>query len=264
MGNSYDLKVKIVIAVVTCFAFSALLLLGCDTDQNSVSPSPTPIPSDELANDHSEAEVRWPQDWLLGIPCRAPCWQGITVGVTTVTETISILESMGDTININISAFPEDSELYDGVIGDITWDWQKHGKVWGGIKAYGNPLTVYSILIGNAEHASLADVISAYGEPSHVLASIDGDRNPNIYFLQIIFHEHGFALDSARSGSSQKPYFDEQWAGFNVRFFEPTPEGFSRVWGGHLITVDEVARPWEGILGFDAYATCEGQFCPTP
>ncbi len=258
------LQSRRLIANILCFLLVTSLLLSCNTNQNKVPSATMTIQSDKLADDNLEAEAQWPQDWLLGIPCKAPCWQGIVPGVTTVTDTITILEGMGDTININVSTSPISSDLYDGAIGNLTWDWQEHGKVWGGMEVYGSPLTVYSILIGNAGHASLEDVIAAYGEPSHVSATIDGNRNPNLYFLRLTFYEQGFALESNRSGSSQKPYFDEQWTGFNVRFFEPTPEGFSRVWGGRLITVDEVARPWEGMLGFGAYATCEGQFCPTP
>ena len=80
-----------------------------------------------------------------------------------------------------------------------------------------------------------------------------------VYDLILIFYQHGFAL-SDKLVEGGKPTFDETWKDFYVTFFEPTPEGFSREWGGNRLTdVNEVAQLWRGMLGFDAY--CQGESC---
>lgn len=270
----WQVQAKKITYIVIIFVVIPLLIPGCRVNEGkgTIQPDlpdtynidlerPTEQLSEKLIDDPSPEELQWPEDWLHGIPCESPCWQGITPGISTVTETIKLLEELNGVYNVNVGTRPTTADLYDGVVGDLTWTWEEHGKVWGAMDVYGSPLVVYSISIGNAGKVTLEQVITAFGSPSHVRATVARQGDRSLYFLVIIFYKQGFALQWDESGSSQKPKFDGQWTGFVVKFFEPTEKGFARVFGGRLVSIDEIATPWQGMFDFDTY--CQGEFCTT-
>src|SRR5262245_17799626 len=45
--------------------------------------------------------------WLLGVPCRAPCWEGVTPGKTIAEEAVTIFRQSPILKNVQISAFDD-------------------------------------------------------------------------------------------------------------------------------------------------------------
>lgn len=105
---------------------------------------------------------------------------------------------------------------------------------------------------------ALQDVISAYGQPSHILAgaspSVDG--NDTVYGLDIVYLKQGFAL-GFNSNNNVEPDLGPSWSDFHLYFFEPTLKGFGLGYGNPRVA--EYLVPWRGLLSFDDY--CVGSRC---
>lgn len=52
---------------------------------------PSPSPTEMSSLTESALPEDWSYRWLKGIPCRPPCWEGITPGQTTAREAEEIL-----------------------------------------------------------------------------------------------------------------------------------------------------------------------------
>jgi hypothetical protein len=60
--------------------------------------------------------------WLQTIPCRAPCWEGVTPGQTTPAAAVRLLQQSPIITNV------QQIEFHDVHLGYITWDWLTHQK----------------------------------------------------------------------------------------------------------------------------------------
>ncbi len=207
-------------------------------------------------NRSSELEAMM-YNWLEDPPCRPPCWERIIPGQTTQQEALTILRQHPLVTGL---------EIYDAVIpaladeGEANWRW-RGATSGGGSVAYHIDSTVYRISVGNpSKLLTFQDIITAYGEPSHVSAAAvpSTDGNDTVYRLDFVYLSQGFALRWRGSGNnSQKPWYGSGWKDFGLYFFEPTPEGFSLAWGNPKAAEDLV--PWRGMLSFDDY--CIGSRC---
>jgi hypothetical protein len=146
------------------------------------------------------AQAEWQLRWLQGVPCRSPCWEGITPGHTTVAEAI---ESLRSNPLINARAIAKVSNVAPGQ-ASITWLWV-NSSIEGGRLTYNandeNGSVIY-LIQPDLPYYRLGDVIQSYGAPSHIMAwahpSPDG---PNYYAVRILFKPQGillFMADSSR------------------------------------------------------------------
>jgi hypothetical protein len=95
-------------------------------------------------------------------PCSPPCWQGITPGVTTMSEAVEILNTLNIT-NTNISPESVTSfEIFDKTTG---WQFLDFGRV------YFNEINdvIQCIVINPLKDLKVDQLVSLYGPPSHIL-----------------------------------------------------------------------------------------------
>jgi hypothetical protein len=148
-----------------------LSMAGC-TSEGVVSPpvsyepdgSPTPF---RISPTLSPPSDDWPSRWLRGIPCRPPCWEGITPGQTTSAEAADILQQSPIVTDIEIASVP----LYPET-GLIQWEWVSTGEDGGGalFDSQTPSSPIYLIYPDLPMWFTFDDVIRAYGEPTHVVA----------------------------------------------------------------------------------------------
>jgi hypothetical protein len=225
--------------------FVMLSLVSC-SDENTVFGIPK-----------SGAPEGWERRWLQGIPCRAPCWEGVTPGVTSVSEAVDSLRRSSVTYDVWIApnvGLPT---------GEIIWTWSGTSSMPvpysstpsphpnGGVAYYdaeAEPHVVYAIQPEFPTAFTLGEVVGAYGEPSHVMAR--AGLNPHgdgvWYGLSVVWMPQGFKLFPR--GLDGKPEAITATQAFSgVMFYAPgTDEAISGLNSDYL-------APWEGYQTFDYF-----------
>lgn len=243
--------------VVTIFVFCQFVS-GCQfaTMPRPIEADPSTTQAMTPTQDVTEEPVldvdSLVDNWLRGVPCRPPCWEGITPGQTTYTQSLSILTNLSITKSIETTEAVSASRANEGT---IYWDAQSGI---GGSVSYFIDASVYEITVDYQSRVAFREVISAYGEPSHIYAAAypGSEAAITVYRLDIVYLSQGFSL-GWKLANDLKPSFDSEWRDFYVYFFEPTPEGFSLAWGNPQAASE--LQPWRGMLGFDQY--CVGSAC---
>jgi hypothetical protein len=183
--------------------------------------------------------------WLNGVPCRPPCWEGITPGTTTYTEAFRLLLD---------NKFVDPDQVDGSPAADrIEWTWvdQKYG---GWLSTSG--VTVSWLLVELPHEVLLRDVVAAYGEPSHIAASWHFGVDSSAYSLAFVWESAGFALDSGIA-YQKAPALGPDLALHKLYFSAEPTVIMPTVWGKLTLL------PWEGFKDFDAYCRDEaGHPCP--
>lgn len=185
----------------------------------------TPTAAPTLAPDaYAELTMRW----LTGVPCRAPCWEGITPGETAYDDAVELLRDKPFLLEEG-SEYPERYELA------------------------GDP--VDSIVVDVPKQVALKDVIAAYGEPSHIVAfmlhGLHGDGV--IYVVDIGWQAQGIVLEH---GSRSEPEINGELSLDLLQLYAPELYGLGGKAHG-AVTV-----PWEGYNSFSHY--CQDHVALTP
>ncbi len=261
------------VLVLFCAAFC---LSACGSDQPATAPvtttlaatatrpvaTPTPTliisPSVTTAPTKPAPPSDWQYRWLKGIPCKPPCWEGITPGQTTPAEAVEILKRSPIVSTANLEPDPLNTKY-----GYLVWNWI--GNVTGSkgydgeAKYYAQDPTkpVYIIRPKFGISFKLGDIIQAYGEPSHVIAT--AYPNPDIgsgltYSVKIIYLSQGFAFDKGivTKDESYKPIINGELYLLGPDFFAPDLDGFGAAFRG-LQPQPKLLVPWEGFKSFDFY-----------
>ena len=236
----------------------AVLGLGaCESQSGSphtaTSVQPTPLPT------KSPPSKDWPYQWLKGIPCRPPCWEGITPGQTTATEAVEILNRSPVIATVEMTTSPLIPER-----GHVIWSWVgREGREggWATFHAQTPSSPIYIINPLFPASFRLGDVIQSYGEPSHIIAKAfhRPDSEGVDYNLIILYQSQGFALGT---GGRLKPVLSMDTLFDGVSFFALNDEGWQAALGG-AATYPEWVVPWQGMKDFDFYCRDEtGKPCP--
>jgi hypothetical protein len=192
----------------------------------------------------------WERSWLMDVPCRAPCWEGITPSKTTVTETLQLLAH-----NLQVgtlSYFQSDKDTYD----EVFWSrWKNNAG--GGRIVYDRITSMVSRVSLSFPHDfTLEEVIQAYGEPSHVLALAARNLeklNETDYRLEIFWQSHGIMLEWAQEYPSRRPIIDQNLKFHSVGFFEPTATGLEHAVAMANPVQLKFLEPWKGLVDFREY-----------
>jgi hypothetical protein len=167
-------------------------LAGCNASQLA-TPTPTVQSSPTPKTDDLK------QRFLKGIPCRPPCWGGITPGITTKDEALALL-SKNDQVR-NIKEFP-----YRNNIASISWNWTNFTSAhpYGGSLSYGRVTydkeVVNQILLDEFPRIKFKEIIQAYGEPDYVNAVVRYDHHNAKYYYStvILYPNQGFMMRNSR------------------------------------------------------------------
>ncbi len=212
--------------LLTVLSFSNLLLSACSTDQTGVTViapavvSVTPSAASQSAgptNTTTSAAVKssdipstttlsakviaptitstpslrqeWQYNWLKGIPCPPPCWEGITPGITTLDEAIKILKQ-NPQINLSSIEIGNPSKV-DPRTGDFYWEFVNDTtNSTGSYDAKISAHPVISIYPHYTAQIKLGEIIQSYGPPSYVRA----DATADIFSIYFVWLSQGFEI----------------------------------------------------------------------
>ncbi len=253
------------IVMVVCIVVAAFLVAACTSAQvRTITASPTEVPQVQITpspTPPSPTEVPqvqitpsptpplssdWTWQWLKGIPCHLPCWEGITPGQTTISETLTLLENNPFITHARI----EVSKLEPDV-GYVFWDWAD-GQTGGEAEFHAQTPDQINYLIAPDFQGMihLQQIIDAFGEPTDVHAQ--AIRNPDTtvdYALRIVYRNLGILLQNS---GFQKPDLRPDMTFEQIVFFEPTEQTLKIVLGG-ASAHPQWLLPWQGIRDFDFY-----------
>ncbi len=233
---TFMLACLLMLGITSCV--SAPAVRGTAPSQESLQP---PTKSPAL---FKPMPIDWQSRWLRGVPCRLPCWEGITLGKTTASQAVELLQNspLISTAYISVTAgMPE--------LGYISWKWAD-GTAGGG--ASFNAIETTPFVGGIKPYYPvgfrLGDVIDEYGEPSHILATAyyNPDRIGISYHLKIVYRSLGLILET---GGASKPVLSTN-TDFDAVFFAPTSEGLKYI---EAPNHPEWLVPWEGMKDFEFY-----------
>jgi hypothetical protein len=198
----------------------------------------------------------WQYRWLKGIPCQAPCWEGVTPGVTTADEGYALLQNSPDYFrNITKEVLSLQPDL-----GYIDWKWNnnlhvgKNGNNGGTIRYQANTpdQIIYKIVPYYFTTFNFSEIIPFYGEPSHVIATVVLNEDFSYSFeLRYVYLTRGFQLESGilTKDKSNKPIIAPNTEMANLTFFAPGIDGFDAAQKQRK----NLLVPWQGYKSFDFY-----------
>lgn len=223
-------------------------------------PIPTPLPTKTPISDPERR-------WLRGEPCFAPCWEGMTIGTVTAPEAAELL---------NHSPFVQDISFSRAVgplatTDRLTLDGGKNSTGGSVFFERNKPYRVLAVTTSIFDDYPFGDVISVYGEPTHVYPWIDQvgitDVRPD-YNIMFVYINKGFLIYALPARREVKPILDSKLhIDGTVTFFEPSENGF-RVLNNfaQLIPLYTELVPWQGYLSFDEYCkqvpACQKELVP--
>jgi hypothetical protein len=227
--------------------FLLLALAACTNSGSATSVTPA---NNRLFPTHTLALQAWQMRWLEGIPCAPPCVEGIVPGETRPSDAVDLLKD-----NPLIS----DVRVYADSPSEINWKWANSDSSQRAF--YQARGTITYIELNFPSSFQLEDVITAYGEPTHILARAGYGLHGLgiVYDLSIIYQNHGFLLRTAG-----RPPLHFQISGemsfepgtSPVFFFPPTEAGLKP-----LLPPQDIANmlPWQGPKEFAFYCRDDEQ-----
>lgn len=259
----YPLLIAISIILTACMAPASRTMPATIIPSLTESVQATRLPTSSPVS-QGVLPLGRKNNWLKGVPCRAPCWEGITPGQTSGQQAMEILQR---------NPFIKDVELRSGPFygdkGVLVWNWI-NGTPGGDLSYHlGTPDQLVYQIRPEISLVQLGEVIDAYGEPSHIVAAAEHGvdiGSGTVYQLDFIWLSNGFAMRHSNSGPDlhTKPSFDSEMILWQVTFFIPTLDAASHVipTGQNRVRLSK----WEGFKSFDYYCkddsygeVCRGQ-----
>jgi hypothetical protein len=255
--------------VLAGFILLSLAACGSSTVENTPTPrvtftatlpptASTAVPTSVIvANTPTPPPLTLAQiqsDWLQGIPCAPPCFEGIIPGKTTASEALDILKK-----NSHIARVTK--EDYNDLAGVIKWDWVSQPFVsqigQGGFVYYkgSSPdnLLVYCISPNFGETGfKFGEVLQAFGEPTHVIAnSVLQETGGDSFSVNFIYLNKGLVVGTIINGKiSGKPLINQNLVLKNrLDLFVP---GFAGLANYTTFSQEEMV-PWQDFKDFDFY-----------
>lgn len=208
-----------------------LLLLGLS---GCTFPNPSMTPT-KLPPDYNR--------WLRKEPCAAPCWEGLTPGITTYGGATKQLRQNDAFTRVEV------------ILPDrITW--QRRGWVDGGFAEFdisSGEAILKLIVVDLPQPIKLKDVMDVYGNPSHIQVFADEDMHePDrmLYSMELYFVPAGlfFMFDNPDMNGGIKTVITPESEINAAFFYAPSMQGLQNALqrAKHLI-------PWQGTFDFDTY-----------
>jgi hypothetical protein len=176
--------------------------------------------------------------------CQPPCWEGITPGVTTMTETVKILEGLPW---VEIKFGPEKPLPNKG---DITLEWDFTRPSSRGGVAYAFDNGVIKKLLFSVLSTQLQNVIESHGFPSDVF--IDGCSHGSCS-TRLIYMTTGMViklyLDWDRDAEGDVKVSPENEI-ITIEFFAPGEQGFLAAYPQYSESFPKWSYPWGGYTKY--------------
>lgn len=183
--------------------------------------------------------------WLQGTPCKPPCWEGVTPGVTTPEDAVQILSKSPIIDQVNISTQESQPSL-----GFVRWTW-KNGAMGGSARFYPNSESSKIESIAPAFSGfRLNQIIETYGEPTHVIAQAKKppEGKEEIYLLAFVYLNRGFAIWTAGVYPDPPMLESDMWLP-GLKFFASNTAAVSNA----MNVPRESIIPWKGFREYFYY-----------
>jgi hypothetical protein len=180
------------IATLSATATANLTTLGA-VSTPTVSKGPVskgPVPSD------------WQSRWLKGIPCKVPCWEGITPGKTTTLQAVALLKQSPiiDAASVKI-------RYSNAIERGVVWEWADATPGQGGELGY-YPESDKSVIDyirpfypHKKSFLTLGSVMQVYGNPEYVIARFSrGAETTNLFYQLTFYYRQGFIIEASDNG----------------------------------------------------------------
>lgn len=246
---------------------TGLILAGCWSGKQ-VSPTPTAIGSLTLVATTSSLEIQtttlptisaaiteqeYRERWLIHPPCPPPCWEGLTPGKTTAKEAVTILES--NPLFTNVALW--ESPILNDKTGSVLWDFAINGEIFGNEARFSTETEDQIIFMINpwTPLVTLGKLIDAFGEPSHIIASVTPPIHPEdveSWAVYVVWLSKGITFLTV--GSVPFPVIDEKFTSNGLQYFTPRLEDYVKLVNPDLI---KQMKPWRGYGPFEMYYTPE-------
>lgn len=231
------------------------LLTACGEEQPLLGASSPSVPT---VTTNTSILIALPQnsplDWLKGVPCRPPCWEGIIPGQTSAKQAVEMLKKNSRVSNPQI-------QFYNAV----TWvnTTAKHLNL---AEAHFDPndpkQIIYWIrpsLPSSEDEYPLKDILKAYGEPTYIIALRTGPPlfNKIVYTVTFIYVNYGMAVEGS---FYKKSGFNQNLMLKSPELFVPTETSFRKIFNG----INQLAVKWEGFKDFSFYCINGSVPCEEP
>lgn len=202
-------------------------------------------------------------EWLHGVPCQPPCWEGITPDHSTFDQVEKLVASSSWAANITKLKYKDGS-------GEIGWDRpnkpsnEKKFATWGGTVSFDSNSIATGIFVRPRAY-KLSEIVAAYGFPEYVIANTHRTSPETSGYnnsLHVIYLSKGFSLWIDQIAVIPAPFPLDKINGdvilTEVDFFPPGTYDNS-VSGDDLMVshLDKVMVPWQGYNTFAFYCRNE-------
>jgi hypothetical protein len=186
-------------------------------------------------------------NWLRGVPCKAPCWENITPGKTTPEEALEILKKNPEIINVKEGDYKTES----GMSG-LDWYTTDYSQVSGYLSYHIKSTATVEFLKPEVKPYLLKDIFSFYGEPDHIIAvyGFQEGTQPQPHRVSLIYLNQGLILSNITKGP--EPTLTPDTIFTEVFFFVPGQQGFNFVDSLEDLRGDVMVE-WQGFKDFKYY-----------
>jgi hypothetical protein len=188
---------------------------------------------------------KWIIDLLENPPCQPPCWENITVGATTIGESVSILSNMDDVI---ISG-PYKDDIY----GQTTIYWEFPGNQSGG-KAFtgadGSIIILLDLSLNRNQLLKPEEVINLYGNPDYILVRDCESVGLSLYCIVHLIYDRGLALELFLQSKQNKIEISSDTNVESIWFFPHGLQGYENVLSENQLDIPASLMKWEGYTKY--------------
>jgi hypothetical protein len=210
-----------------------ILLFEVTACQSIFSPQYTPTPTPN--------PPAWFTEWLNNPVCQPPCWEGITPGKTTITDTQKILIQLPW---LMIDFGPGKLRPLDSTI-TITWKGVPPSQVAGYADSDDHTYRINQLGLQGDFPTKIKELIAIYGDPTLVYVP-RCDRGA--CGVSLIFMSDGMMIELYHVRPDWRGYFtvtpDAEIT--RIWFFPPGEDGFSATFPTEAEIVQMNRMPWVG------------------
>jgi hypothetical protein len=224
------LKISLPVLIFTIII--ALALTSC------TSPGAIPTPTQIIPHE------QWITDWLDHPACQPPCWENITVGTTTITETASILSNMP---GVNPSTSKNDT----GNGSTIWWEFPGYRSAGGAYTDENGSIIVKLLLsIDPSQLVRVEEVFQVYGSPGYLLVRGCGSSGSGPFCAVHLIYNQGMALEILIPTNPGKFAVSPDSLVNRIWFFPPGIQGYEDVFGADQLNIQASIQNWEGYTEY--------------
>lgn len=196
-------------------------------------------------------------NWLRGIPCHIPCWEGIEPGKTTQLDAEKIIRSISYYDDINEGSFIRN---YNNM------DWNKshsiafllsNNLVWGGTITYDKQTNiVLEINVQFPNTITVGELINVFGQPSHIVALASHnieyinkiDQSVELYWMNL-----GLGIFPQEKNRGSITMIDPDLVIIDARYFNTDQDSIDEILNLSYPNSKPFLQTWRGYANFEDY-----------